>query len=200
MIRFLQLVFCFCLCFFSFQNLKAQSSVIDEKINIEEEVLPLTVGFKKQSDSQVLLDSIKNQNIKEDTDSPIINKQQLEDQAIEINKNILPEINSVLADYYQMPFEVQSKMDVNKANGKPVLEGVLKGYHVEIKSCISENEMNRILDFLSEVNGFVNCEFVSNGLIKINVQCNLDTDPLEEIMIRKGIIFNFLDEFYFIKN
>jgi len=200
LIRFLQLVFCFCLCFFSFQNLKAQSSVIDEKENIDEQVLPITIGFKIQSNSPVLLDSINNQNIKEDIDSLISIKQQLQDQTTEIYKNILPELSSVLVDYNQMPFEVQSKMDANKANGKPVLEGVLKGYHVVIISCISENEMNRVLDFLSEVNGFINCEFVSNGLIKINVQCNLDTDPLEEIMIKKGIVFNFLDEFYFVKN
>ena len=200
MIRFLPLILCISFCFFSFQNLKAQTSDTDEKENIKEQQLPITIGFKIQSNSPVLLDSMKNRNTKEDADSPISNKQQLDDQTIEINKNILPEIGSVLLDYNQMPFEVQSKMAANKANGKTVLEGVFKGYHVEIKSCTSENEMNRILDFLTEVNGFVNCEFVSNGLIKINVQCNLDTDPLEEIMIKKGIVFNFLDEFYFVKN
>jgi len=198
--RFLQLFFCFSICFFSIQNLNAQTSVVDEKENIDDNALPITVGFKIQSNSPVFIDSINNQNIKEDIDSLISIKQQLQDQTTEIYKNILPELSAVLVDYNQMPFEVQSKMDANKSNGKPVLEGVLKGYHVVIKSCISENEMNRILDFLSEVNGFVNCEFVSNGLIKINVQCNLDTDPMEEIMIKKGIVFNFLDEFYFVKN
>lgn len=200
MIKFLQILFCFSICFFSIQNLNAQTSVADEKENIDEQEMPVTVGFKIQSNSPVFIDSINNQNIKEDIDSLISIKQQLHDQTTEIYKNILPEISSVFVDFSQMPFEVQSKMNANKSNGKQVLEGVLKGYHVVIKSCISENEMNRILDFLSEVNGFISCEFVSNGLIKINVQCNLDTDPLEEIMIKKGIVFNFLDEFYFIKN
>ena len=103
-------------------------------------------------------------------------------------------------DYQNMPANVQSKVNANKLQGKSLLNGVVKIFTVEIKECKTDADQKKILLFLKTKKGFLNSQFVSNGLVKIIVEPTFDSVDLKDAMNSKDIHFNFLNRSYSLKN
>ncbi|MFT3910982.1 MAG: hypothetical protein QM737_16300 [Ferruginibacter sp.] len=102
-------------------------------------------------------------------------------------------------DYANMPADVQSKINNNKAQGKNLLEGVSKVFTVEIKSCLTDADHKKTLLFLKSKKGFINSQFVSAGLVKIIVEPTFDSAELKDAMNAEKIHFNFLNRSYLLK-
>lgn len=117
-------------------------------------------------------------------------------EGVQINKTD----KNFLFNYNQMPYAVQLKIDENKADGKGEFNGIVKGYAVEIKSCINSDVTKSKLAFLKDQKGFIGFDFVSSGIIKINVIPDFDSVVLKEIMLSAGVDFNFLNEYFLIDN
>lgn len=103
-------------------------------------------------------------------------------------------------DFYNMPGNVQSKINANKLQGKSLLEGVVKVFTVEIKECKTDADQKNTLLFLKTKKGFINSQFVSTGLVKIIVEPTFDSADLKDAMNSKDIHFNFLNRSYSLKN
>jgi len=114
--------------------------------------------------------------------------------------NTSPEIqNTIPFNYSSMPPEVQKKIDSNKASGKNILDGIIKGYRVEIKSCNSESDCNTQLNFLNNEIGFIRYEFVSAGVVNLIVNSDFDSVALKQKLFDAGVAFNFLTEYFLLK-
>lgn len=103
-------------------------------------------------------------------------------------------------DFNNMPPEVQSRIGTNKRSGKFLLDGIVKFFIVEIKSCITEADQQKTLSFLHTKKGFIQSQLVSSGLVKIFVSPTYDAAELKEAMSSAGIHFNFIKRSYSLKN
>jgi hypothetical protein len=106
--------------------------------------------------------------------------------------------NPALVTYNLMPQEVQLKMDANKAGGKSDLEGILKGYTINISACTTVASMESMLDFLNGTPDFIRSEFVSAGTIHAVVEPSYNSVTLKEALVAKGIAFSFVNEYFFV--
>ncbi|MEO6490480.1 MAG: hypothetical protein ABIO04_11105 [Ferruginibacter sp.] len=148
-------------------------------------------GFRKQS-SAITVNEKKNVHI--DAGRSVES-----DRKIVVTGNSA-EISGILkTDYNNMSPTVQSKINQNKATGKNLLDGVEKGFTVQIKSCATDSDHKRILSFMSVNKQFIRTEFVSAGLVKIIVEPTFDSVDLKESMSTHNISFNFLNRFYLLK-
>lgn len=114
-----------------------------------------------------------------------------------INPN--PQQNNIFFDYNSMPADVKSKVSSNKANGKPLLDGVLKGYTVEVESCKTETSAKQSLLFLNDIKGFYKTIFISSGKVKLMVSPEVSSVELKDKMLAAKLKFNFLEQFYLLK-
>lgn len=146
-----------------------------------------SVGIQKNSIQVISGDS--NSSIRNETPSKLLNEKSQESIPLE----------SIQFDYSQMPFDVQNKIDLNKATEKNLLDGIAKAFTVEINSCNTAESVKNTLSFLGDDNRFINSEFVSSGVVRINVVNSFDSVALKELMLEAGISFNFLNEYYFVK-
>lgn len=112
---------------------------------------------------------------------------------------IIPPQEKIFFDYNSMPYDVKNRVSSNKANGKPLLDGVLKGYTVDIAACQSETSTKSILSFLTDMKGFCKVVFISPGKVKLIVQPELSSVDLKDNMLRSKLKFNFLEQFYLLK-
>ncbi len=176
------------------QNLK-DSKQVENKPSVPQS----SIGIKQQSASSVEVNDFKNMEanhsspINSDMGNGVSNLPNYLNQKNQLLENIL-------FDYNQMPMEVQKKIDLNKATGKNLLDGIAKAFTVEIKSCTNSVSAKTELVFLEKDSRFLNTEFVSAGIVRLNVINSFDSVELKELMLGAGISFNFLNEFYFVKN
>ena len=199
MIRFLQFKFLFL--FFLLLSQTSLAQTVDNSENPEKEnTIPVyNAGFKTLSGvnnriDKESLNSIQSNSVISNNEISSSNNASI--FLIEGNK----EKEVGLFDYNQMPFDVQKKIDLNKATRKILLDGIAKAFTVEIKSCTNSVSTKTILGFLNKDIRFLNTEFVSPGIVRLNVINSFDSVELKELMLGAGISFNFLNEFYFIKD
>lgn len=152
-----------------------------------------TIGFKK-------LSKTSENSLKSSTDEQLINNTNENHASEKTNESRVVPSEIIFLDYSRMPYEVQKKIDSNKINNKSLLDGIEKVFRVEIKSCVNEDEARKILVFLENEKGFIKFELVSLGSLNIYVKCFFDGDHLHDLMVDKGIEYNFLGEYYFVKN
>jgi hypothetical protein len=95
--------------------------------------------------------------------------------------------------------EVASKMNFNKTHQRPLSEGILKSYKVQISSCNSEANTKKIFSFLNNTEGFVKVDFISSGLVNLLVVPEYNSVDLKDMMLSRGMTFNFISETYFLK-
>lgn len=197
MIRILQLKFLILFFLFSSQIILAQGVVYPENPKKENAVPASNSGFKTQSYLSVRTEKESPSPLRADTVS-INNEVNSNKISVNLDNNIDNE--AVSFDYTQIPIDVQKKIDFNKATGKNLLDGIAKAFTVEIKSCTNSVSTKTILGFLNKDIRFLNTEFVSPGIVRLNVINSFDSVELKELMLGAGISFNFLNEFYFIKD
>lgn len=95
--------------------------------------------------------------------------------------------------------EVLNKMNYNKSHQRPLSEGILKSYKIEIKSCTSGDNTKKTFAYLNNTKGFVKADFLSTGLVNLIVIPEFNSVDLKDKMLSKGLIFNFISETYFLK-
>ena len=105
----------------------------------------------------------------------------------------------IKTDYDRMPADVKSKINSNKALGKYLLGGIVKGFTVEINACTNKETQEKLFAFLNNKKGFFDSEFISTGLVKLFVDPTFNSSDLKDLMDAKGIHFNFLNRFYLLK-
>ena len=115
------------------------------------------------------------------------------------NENSSKTLETIRIDYNNMPADVKSKVNANKAGGKDLLDGIVKVFTVEIKTCTTDADHKKLLSFLKAKKGFINSEFVSAGLLRIMVDPAFDSVDLKDVMLAEGIRFNFLSRTYLLK-
>lgn len=197
MIRILRVKLIFILFLLYSQIILAQVVVNSENSGKENAVPSANSGFKtqtylsdrteKESYNPVLSDSVSSNNEVNPNKTPV-----------NLNKNNLS-LEEVSFDYTQMPIDVQKKIDLNKATGKSLLDGITKAFRVEIKSCTDSTSSKTALFFLEKDSRFISAQFLSSGIVQLNVINSFSSVALKEIMLEEGISFNFLNEFYFVK-
>ena len=196
MIRILQLKFLILFFLFSSQIILAQGVVYPENPKKENAVPASNSGFKTQSYLSVRTEKESPSPLRADTVS-INNEVNSNKISVNLDNNIDNE--AVSFDYTQIPIDVQKKIDFNKATGKKLLDGIAKAFTVEIKSCTSTVSAKTELIFLEKDSRFISTEFVSPGIVRLNVINSFDSVELKELMLGARIGFNFLNEFYFVK-
>lgn len=196
MIRILQLKFLILFFLFSSQIILAQGVVYPENPKKENAVPASNSGFKTQSYLSVRTEKESPSPLRADTVS-INNEVNSNKISVNLDNNIDNE--AVSFDYTQIPIDVQKKIDFNKATGKNLLDGIAKAFTVEIKSCTSTVSAKTELIFLEKDSRFISTEFVSPGIVRLNVINSFDSVELKELMLGARIGFNFLNEFYFVK-
>ena len=175
-------------------RLNAQQSTVINNSNPEKSPAAVSAsgaGFKKQSSAP----------------SPRQKKQAVGDKTIVSDKQTLAGIapttsmteSIVATDYARMPADVQLKLNNNKAQGKDLLDGISKGFTVQINACRTDAAREKILSFLKTKKGFTSSEFVSPGLVKIIVDPSFDSGDLKDSMDAERIVFNFINRFYLLK-
>jgi hypothetical protein len=143
-----------------------------------------TTGIKKQilsnnkSDTTILVNEVINSNIE-----------------ITANNNS----ETYFFDYNKMPQDVQLKMNDNKAIGISLFTGISKAFRVQIKSCTNDSETQKFISLIALKEWYINYQWVSEGTINIYVQPTFDIDFFDDFMAQKGIEYNFLNEYYFLK-
>lgn len=173
------------------QLLRAQSTNAEKKSEPNNSAQTNSIGLKKQSPDPSAINSNNENQIQKDENSV--------PQLIQSN-NVVHVSETIQFDINQMSSDVQSKINNNKSAGKNLMDGIAKGFTVEIKSCINSDETKKILSFLENENGIIKSEFVSKGIIKIIVEPAFDSVVLKEKMLEAGINFNFQNEFYIVIN
>ena len=157
-----------------------------------------TIGFKQRSSSTPV--EGKKSTAKNSTQVPVNDHNATSDK-----KGINPAEDAAIVsgimkvDYPNMPADVQSKINNNKAQGKNLLEGISKVFTVEIKSCLTDADHKKTLLFLKSKKGFISSQFVSAGLVKIIVEPTFDSADLKAAMGAEKIQFNFLNRSYLLK-
>ena len=197
MIRILQFKFLFLFFLLSSQTSLAQTGDHPESTEKENTIPVYNAGFKTLSGVNNRIDKESLNSIQSNSvisDNEISSSNYASIFLIEGNKK--KEVG--LFDYNQMPFDVQKKIDFNKATGKNLLDGIAKAFTVEIKSYTNAVSAKTGLSFLERDSRFLNTEFVSTGIVRVNVINSFDSVELKESMLGAGISFNFLNEFYFI--
>lgn len=194
MIRILQFNFLFLL---SSQISLAQTVLYPVNTEKENTIPVYNAGFKTQSGlnneiDKESLNSIQSNSVISDNEI----SSNIDASIVLIKDNKKTEVG--LFDYSQMPFDVQKKIDFNKATGKNLLDGIAKAFTVEIKSCANAVSAKIELGFLEKDSRFISAEFVSPGIVRLNVINSFDSVQLKELMLEAGISFNFLNEFYFV--
>ncbi|MCY7360763.1 MAG: hypothetical protein LH629_01640 [Ignavibacteria bacterium] len=176
------MVVLFILCLFVCSDSNAQSSQQEEKkssVNKSDAIGFYTRSLQPSNDSIITVNDnhLSKNNILENTSPPLEN---------------------VLFDYNRMPNDVQKKIDANKASGKPLLEGIEKGFRVEIKSCDTESKSKDILSFLIEDKSAVGFDLISPGVLNIYVSPSIDIDQFDDKMVSNGVEYKFLYEYFFL--
>jgi hypothetical protein len=112
----------------------------------------------------------------------------------------VPDVVDPLLDLDQnsLPADVRQRMDNNKAAGRNLFDGLLKGHRVQIKSCRTQSDVDKTFGFLSAHPGFKNAKLVSDGLVKISLDPHCNTVSIKDALDSRDVEFNFLDEYYFI--
>jgi len=197
MIRILQFKFLILFFLFFSQIILAQGVVNPENPKKENAVPASNSGFKTQT---YLSDRNEKESYNPVQSDSVSSNNEVNSNKISVNLDNNIDNEAVSFDYNQMPIDVQRKIDLNKTTGKSLLDGIAKAFTVEIKSCTNSVSTKTILGFLNKDIRFLNTEFVSPGIVRLNVINSFDSVALKEIMLGAGISFNFLNEFYFIKD
>lgn len=177
---------------------KANAQAIEEKKNVNSlQTNPEGIKQKTSSSERVANPTPSQNSIAETPNNLSDNKSEKNISSNNSEKKNLS-IETIRWDYNHMPIEVQSKINENKLSEKKLLDGIVKGFLIEIKSCNSSETTNDNLSFLKGQNGIIREEFVSNGIVKIIVEPDFDSVDLKEKMLGAGIDFNFLNEFYLV--
>jgi hypothetical protein len=95
--------------------------------------------------------------------------------------------------------EIVAQINFNKLHGKSLSEGIYKSYKVSIELCRNLEDVKNKLSFLNNVSGFIKYEFISDGLVRLNVAPEFISTDLKERLLLQKIEFNFLEEVYFLK-
>ena len=143
-----------------------------------------TTGIKKQilsnnkSDTTILVNEAVNSNI----------------EISAINNS-----ETYFFDFNKLPQDVQLKMNENKSKGIPLFSGISKAFRIQIKSCINDIETKKFISLIALKEWYINYQWVFEGTINIYVQPTFDIDFFDDFMAQKGIEYNFLNEYYFLK-
>lgn len=103
-------------------------------------------------------------------------------------------------DFGKMTPAVQSKINQNKLQGKPLMEGIAKAFTIEVKSCHTVADQKRIFSFMKKEKNFIRSEFISDGIVQLIVEPSFDSALLKDLMASKNIPCNFLNRLYLLKN
>jgi hypothetical protein len=95
--------------------------------------------------------------------------------------------------------EVKEKITFNKLHQRPLTEGILKSYKVNIKECLTEEKSKSLLLFFNELNGYIKTTFISNGFVNLIVEPDFNSVNLKDKMLEYKLEFNFMSETYFLK-
>ena len=175
----------------------AQQINADNNSASEKKAVPVssnsTPGFKKRSSNSVE----KQKNTK--NSNPVSINSSRNVPVSTSSENTAKTMETIRIDYNNMPAVVQLKVNNNKAAGKNLLEGIAKVFSVEIKTCITDADHKKILSFLKAKKGFINSQFVSEGLVRIIVEPTFDSVDLKDALLTEGIRFNFLNRSYLLK-
>lgn len=102
-------------------------------------------------------------------------------------------------DFNQLPPELQQKVNSNKANGQPLLEGIVKAYRVELKNCKNESECKKTLAFLNEERDFVSMDYREGSYVDLRVGASMKSEELKSLLLSRGLDFNFINEYYLLE-
>lgn len=183
-------------------NLSVHAQVLSKKNKTENKNSPTesSAGMKKYSTESENINASNPIDTNRSSPDNSANKRNEEIQ-LSISKEANDiQLETIPFDYNQMPHDVQAKIDKNKAAGRNGLDGIAKGYTVEIKSCINSELASSNLAYLKSQNDFIRIEFVSTGIIRIIVTPEFDSVVMKEIMKSAGMDFNFLHEIFLIVN
>lgn len=174
-----------CLFLFNYANNSfAQTKKEQQKINDT-----ASIGFKRKGELSNLgnnaLPSNKDQKRAASEVKAVNSKMMLEQQT-----------ETPQLDYDQFPAELKQKVNSNKANGLPLLEGINKVYRVEIKQCTDESECNKKLEFMLREHDFISLSFREITLVDLRVSPSMKSEDLKSLLLSGGLTFNFIQEFY----
>lgn len=179
----IRVMICFILSFYA-SNSFAQLKDKQEKKNVN-----TTIGFKPKGE----LSNSDNNALPNKKDQK---RDASEKKPINSNSMLDQHADTPQLDYDQLPSELKQKVNSNKANGLPLLEGINKVYRVEIKQCTDESECNKKLEFMLREHDFISLSFREINLVDLRVSPSMKSEELKSLLLSEGLTFNIIQEFY----
>jgi hypothetical protein len=175
-----------CLISFIFQASELSAQTKNKR---EKEITPQTEGIKKASQPNVRAD---NTNSRKNTAAynSINTDPTTNDEGGEMLQGI---------HFDQLPESVKHRIEANKVGGKPIMEGIAKGYLVKVNDCNSREECKSLLNFLLENKEAQDIQAVNDFSFHLIVATNQRSETLKEQLLNRGVRFSFVEEFYLLK-
>jgi hypothetical protein len=175
-----------------FISLYASNSFAQTKAEKKKKPENSSVGFKRKSEANNSGDKEpKSSEVPKRTDMDIesVNSKTMQDQKLDA-----PRFN-----FDQLPTELQQKVNSNKGNGRPSLEGIVKAYRVELKNCENESDCKKALAFLNEERDFVSMAYREGSYVDLRVGASMKSEELKSLLLIRGLDFNFINEYYLLE-
>jgi hypothetical protein len=103
-------------------------------------------------------------------------------------------------NYDNLSVAVKQQINHNKEIGKPLSEGIIKEYRIEIKQCLSSEACQNTLSFLLNEKDIISFEYLEGHFVNIRVELSMKSEKLKEILSSKSLDFGFINENFLIRD
>jgi hypothetical protein len=175
-----------------FISLYASNSFAQTKAEKKKKPENSSVGFKRKSEAN-------NSGDKEPKSSEVPKRTDMDIESVNSKTMLDQKLDAPRFNFDQLPTELQQKVNSNKGNGRPLLEGINKVYRVEIKQCTNESDCSKLLKFLYEERYFISLTYRQGSLVDLRVSASMESEELKSLLIGKRLAFNVIHEFYILE-